>query len=97
MSQTPWLDKVKPRLKGPQIVLVNRKPLEIPKECIPIKVSFKGQKIIILCPVNRLNDCPKFLSNTIQADFMVVNSFENNNGLLTPGGKVIVWPDLIHS
>lgn len=76
------------------IVWLNRKPLD-QGGAIPVKVGlFKGS-VVAVCPVDKLNDVPKGLPFSVQAEFFPVENFGDNNGLLTKGGILYVWDTAI--
>lgn len=58
---------------------------------IPIRLEvFKGA-VVVLCPVNRLNDIPKTFPAKVQADFCVEDNLVNNSALLNSEGVIYSW------
>lgn len=62
---------------------------EVP--CIPIRIGTWKGRVLVLCPVNRLNDIPKGLPFSVQADLGVADNFVSNFALLTKTGRIYSW------
>lgn len=70
--------------------------MNIPGGAVPIKIFIQKGRVILLCPVEKLSSVPKDFPLKVQADFMVVNNFEDNEALLTGEGIIYTWGTVIH-
>lgn len=75
---------------------MNQRPLFPDAGVIPITVVIIRKSVVVLTSVDNLNKVPKGLPFSVQADFALGKNLEDNNGLLTAGGKLYCWDTGIH-
>jgi len=96
VSQDLQAKEVKRLLAGRWYQHIGRRPMiaELP-DSIPVRllVNFKG-RVVVLCPVGKLNNVPKSFPLNVQEDFMVPNNFVDNSALLTAQGVIYSWAEV---
>jgi len=92
MNKDPDETRTWTKVGRPAFVWLNRPPVVgTAGGTVPIKIGIMNRSLVILVPVNMLNNVPKGLKLNVQGDFQMTNNFADNDGCITTEGKIYVW------